>query len=340
MNTPAEEFELSSTTLRGATVSVGYHNAQSILRAEQMNPEVVFEVYATEPGIISGINEVLSLLRTRLPAVSSTVLSLSDGDAIVQGETVLSIAAPYATFGLYRDVIVGLLASNTGWASAANRCVKAAEGIRVAVGGSSQIHPEVVGSMEYSAHVGGCAAVSTQDGGNLTTTVPQGSMSHEFVLIWGSAERAMTLFDRRTRLGVQRVMPVPTTGDAIQEALDAAYALSGPQGNPLRAVRLEVPRNLGGGSPPFAIELKDRLEDAGFPSVDLHVSGNLTPESIAEYVAAGAPVALFVVERYIASASSVPFVDGIKEVDGKSVAPRGMSPGRKPNDRVSIRDMS
>ncbi len=339
MNTPTEGFELSSTTLRGTTVAVDYHHAQNILRTEQKNPEVVFEVYATEPGILSGMNEVMALLQRRLPTGSSSVLSLSDGDVIATGETVLSITASYATFGLYRDVITGLLASNTGWASAADRCVKAADGVPVVVGGSSQIHPEIVGLMEYSARVGGCAAVSTQDGGDLTTTVPYGAMSHEFILIWGSAERAMTLFDRHARLGIQRVIPVPTIGDAVQEALDAAYALSSPQRNSLRSVRLDIPDNLGGGSPAFAIELKDRLVDAGFPSVDLHMSGDLTPDSIAEHVAAGSPISLFVVDRYIASASSVPFASGIKEIDGKSIAPRGMSPGPKPNVRMIIRDM-
>ena len=123
---PSEELELSSQTLRGATVSIEYRNAQSILRTEQRNPNVVFEVYSDAPGILSGINEVLPFLRARLPASSSAVFSLSDGDEIFEGETLLRIVAPYAAFGMYRDVITGIFASSIGWATAARACVRAA----------------------------------------------------------------------------------------------------------------------------------------------------------------------------------------------------------------------
>ena len=340
MLTPSEELELSSPTLRGATVSVDYHNAQTILRTEQRNPIVVFEIYAGAAGVLSGVNEVLPFLRARLPVSNSQVFSLSDGDPISAGETILRIVAPYAAFGMYRDVITGIFASSIGWATAANECVDVAGSTRVMVNGSPFLHPDVVDSMEYSAYVGGCAAVSTQKGGERTATVPQGSMPHDFVLIWGAADRAMTVYDRHSRVGVQRVMPVPTTGDAIQEALDAAYALSGGTTNPLRAVKVNVPTNLGGGSPALAAELKARLDDAGFGSVDVYVSGELTPELIAEYEDSGAEVGLYVVGRYIAAAAPAPVVAAIKEIDGRAVAPRGMTPGRVANHRMLQRELS
>ena len=77
MLTPSDELELSSPTLRGATVSIDYHNAQAILRTEQRNPIVAFEVYAGASGVLSGINEVLPFLRGRLPTSNSSVFSLS-----------------------------------------------------------------------------------------------------------------------------------------------------------------------------------------------------------------------------------------------------------------------
>ncbi len=340
MLTPSEELELSSPTLRGATVSVDYHNAQTILRTEQRNPLVVFEVYAGGPGVLSGVNEVLPFLRARLPVANSQVFSLSDGDAIANGETILRVVAPYTTFGMYRDVITGIFGSSIGWATAADKCVRAAGNTRVMVSGSPFIHPDIVDSMEYSAYVGGCAAVSTQKGGERTATVPQGSMPHDFVLIWGAADRAMTVYDRHIRVGVQRVIPVPTTGDSIQEALDAAYALSGGATNPLRAVKVSVPGNLGGGSPGLAAELQARLDDAGFGSVDIYVSGELTPELIEKYEASDAEVGLYVVGRYIAAAPPAPVTAAIKEIDGRAVAPRGMTPGRVPNHRMLQRELS
>lgn len=345
-------------------MGVEYHNAQSILRTEQRNPIVVFEAHMdrTDPGagakngqvigkiigprggeqkgILSGINEVLPFLRARLPISSSAVYSLSDGDEIEDGETLLRVIGPYAAFGMYRDVITGVLASSIGWATAANECVRAAGDTRVMVSGSPYLHPDVVDSMEYSAYVGGCAAVSTQKGGERTATVPQGSMSHDFVLIWGAADRAMIVYDRHSRLGAQRIMPVPTTGDVIQEALDAAYALSGGTSNPLRGVKVSVPINLGGGSPDLINELKARLTDAGFGSVDIHVAGELTPEMIAEYEASGVEIGLYVVGRYVAAAAPAPVYGAIKEIDGRAVAPRGMAPGRVTNHRMLQRELN
>ena len=340
MLTPSEELELSSPTLRGATVSVDYRNAQTILRTDQRNPVVVFEVYAGAPGVLSGVNEVLPFLRARLPVANSQVFSLSDRDQIESGETILRVVAPYATFGMYRDVITGIFGSSIGWATAANECVRAADNTRVMVSGSPFIHPDIVDSMEYSAFAGGCAAVSTEKGGERTATVPLGSMSHDFVLIWGAADRAMTVYDRHSRVGVQRIMPVPTTGDTIQEALDAAYALSGGTSNPLRAVKVSVPGNLGGGNPALVAELNARLDDAGFGSVDVYVSGDLTPELIAEYEASDAEVGLYIVGRYIAAAPPAPISAAIKEIDGKAVAPRGMMPGRVENHRMLQRELS
>lgn len=340
MLTPSEELELSSPTLRGATVSVDYHNARAILRTEQKNPRVVFEVYAGADGVLSGINEVLPFLRGRLPVSNSQVFSLSDGDTISKNETILRVIGPYAAFGMYRDVITGVFASSIGWATAASECVKAAGNTRVIISGSPYIHPDVVDSMEYSAYIGGCAAVSTQKGGERTATLPHGSMPHDFVLIWGSATSAITVYDRHSDLRAQRVMPIPTTGDAIKEALDAAYELSGGTTNPLRAVQINIPENLGGGSPALVSELKARLSAAGFGSVDVYVAGELTPESIAEYEASDAEVGLYIVGRYVAVAHPVPVVAAIKEIDGYAVAPRGMTPGRVQNDRLLQRELS
>ncbi len=339
MTIPRENLELSPATLRGATVSVEYHNAQTILRTEQRNPRVVFEVYAGTPGILSGMRDVLAFLRVRLPAIDSTVQSLSDGDAIGAGETLLRISAPYASFGIDRNLITGILASGIGWATAASECVRAADGTRVIVNGAAHIHPQVVGAMEYSAYIGGCAAVSTEKGGEITSTVPIGSFPQDFVLIWGAANRAMTVYHRHSRVGVQRVIPVPTVGDSIQEALDAAYALSGGPSNRLRAVKMNVPENLGGGMPSLARELRARLDDAGFRNVEIWVEGDLTPELIREYKASAVDVNMFFVGRYIAGASPVPLTAGIKEIDGEAVAPRGMLPGRIQNPRLLEQDL-
>ncbi len=339
MITHSEELELSSSVLRGSTVSIDHHNSQAILRAEQRNPQVAFEIYAEEAGTLSGMSEVLALLKARLPSANSEVNSLDDGETIHPGETLISVVAPFSTFGIYRDVMTGILSSCIGWATAAEECVVAAGATRVMVNGSPYLHPEVVPAMEYSAYIGGCVAVATPEGGERTETTPQGSMTQDFVLIWGAASRAITVYDRHSRVGAQRVVPIPTTGDAIQEALDAAYALSGGTSNPLRGVQISMPANLGGGSPALAVELQSRMRDAGFTSVDLHIAGDLTPDVIAEYEASEAQIGLYIVGAYIAKAPPLGVSAAIKEIDGKAVAQRGTVPGRVPNSRMFRREL-
>ena len=80
----------------------------------------------------------------------------------------------------------------------------------------------------------------------------------------------------------------------------------------------------------FGEGVEARLNDAGFGFVDVYVDGDLTPESISEYRASGAEVGLYVVGRYIAAAPPAPVTAAIKEIDGRAVAPRGMTPGRVP----------
>lgn len=334
MNTPNKEFELSSTTLRGATASMEYRNARDILRAERKNPKVTYEVYADADGVLSGISESLYFLSARIPQVSGSISSLQDGDHVERGETVMSIRGPYANFGLYRDLIHGILASNSGWATAASECVRAAGSTPVMVAGTAEVHPEVVGQMEYSAVKGGCSAVSTPFGADLTSTTPIGSMSRESILIWGSAGQAAEHFDKHAHANVQRQMLVPTMEDAYAESAQAAQSMGKKDGHPLRAVRLELPENIGGGSPDYVKELKARLTQAGYPSVDIHLGGNLTPDLIRHYVAERAPVELFVVGRYIASAPPFRITSALKDIEGRQVAPAGMIPGTGPSTRL------
>ena len=121
----------------------------------------------------------------------------------------LRVVGPYAAFGMYRDVITGILASSIGWSTAAKECVLAAGDTECWLTGPLTCIRMSSIRWNTPAYVGGCAAVSTQKGGERTATVPQGSMPHDFVLIWGAADRAITVYDRHSRLGAQRVVPVP-----------------------------------------------------------------------------------------------------------------------------------
>ncbi|NQW19950.1 MAG: nicotinate phosphoribosyltransferase [Chloroflexi bacterium] len=330
MTTPGD-FEISRSVLTGYTADNELHRALTILRNEGINPEVVVEFTAEQDGVFCGINEVKTLLGRVLPETGREVWALDEGVSVAGGEVALRIRAPYASFGLFETAILGTLASCTGWATAAAECVEAGDGIPVICYGARHVHPSVVGVMDYSAVIGKCASGSSVVGQQLHGLTPSGTMPHSLVLLMGDTVRSTMAFDKHMPPEVPRVALVDTFKDEAEEALDVAKALR----ERLRGIRLDTPRERGGVTPELVHEIRARLDQAGHSYVDIFVSGGITPDRIREFVQASAPVSVFAVGYYIASASPISFTADIKEIEGNAVAKRGRIPGLSVNPRLS-----
>jgi len=330
MTTPGD-FEIGRSVLTGYTADNELHRALTILRNEGVNPEVVVEFTAERDGVFCGITEVKTLLDRVLPETGREVWALDEGVSVAGGEVALRIRAPYASFGLFETAILGTLASCTGWATSAAECVAAGDGIPVIGYGARHVHPEVVGVMDYSAVVGGCASSSSVVGQQLHGLTPSGTMPHSLVLLMGDTVRSIMAFDKHMPPEVPRVALVDTFKDEAEEALDVAKALR----ERLRGIRLDTPRERGGVTPDLVHEIRARLDQGGYSHVDIFVSGGITPDRIREFVEASAPVSVFAVGYYIAAASPISFTADIKEIENRAVAKRGRIPGLAVNPRLS-----
>jgi nicotinate phosphoribosyltransferase len=276
------------------------------------------------------MREVESLLRVVLPA-DAEVWSLREGDHVSAKEVVLRIRAPYLSYAIYETAILGILASETGWATAADDCVEAAGGIPVISFGARHVHPNAAANMDYAAIVGGCAGCSTPLGARLTGTEPSGTMPHAMVLCFGDTVEAALAFDRYVGPHVPRSVLVDTFLDEPDEAVRVAQAL----GDKLAAVRLDTPGELGGVTSDLVRRVRSRLDDAGFPQVRIVVSGGMTPGRVRQFVEGGARVDGFGVGSYISSAQPNDFTADLKEIDGRPLAKRGRTPGITPNPRLN-----
>jgi nicotinate phosphoribosyltransferase len=325
------DFEIGRSVLTGYTADNELHRALTILRNEGINPEVVVEFTAGRGGIFCGISEVKTLLDRVLPETGREVWALDEGVSVNGGEVALRIRAPYASFGLFETAILGTLASCTGWASAAAECVTAAGNIPVIGYGARHVHPEVVGVMDYSVVVGGCASSSSVVGQQLHGLTPSGTMPHSLVLLMGDTVRSIIAFDKHMPPEVPRVALVDTFKDEAEEALNVAKALR----ERLRGIRLDTPRERGGVTPDLVHEIRARLDQGGYSHVDIFVSGGITPDRIREFIDAAAPVSVFAVGYYIAAASPISFTADIKEIETRAVAKRGRIPGLSANPRLS-----
>lgn len=331
MTTP--EFTVSASLLIGDRTDIQSGRIQTILRGEGVNPAATIEFYSVEPGVLCGIEEVRALLSQALPETGAEVWALSEGYQMAAGEVALRIRAPYATVGLYEMTICGVLASCSGWATAARECVNAAGSIPVVVTAPAHAHPNVVPLIDYAAVIGGCAAASTTLGARLAGITPTGYMHHSLPLMLGDTVKALQSYDRHLPPEIPRIAIIDTFKDEAEEAVNVARAF----GDRLRGVNISTPSERGGVTPALVKEVRARLDAQGFHHVDIFVTHGVTKETILQFVEAGAPINGFSIDEAIGGAPPVGFNADIREIDGTAVARRGRTPGitRSPRlDRV------
>ncbi len=336
---PAPHFPTASDVLSGETADVYFDRARTILAAEGIDPVVTMEVFSRGEGVLCGAEESIAYLREIFSEVNGTdspiVESLHDGDRFGLKEVVMRIQARYSSFGLYETAILGILASCSGWASAARRIVDAAGPIPVIGFGARHVHPSVADQMDYASVVGGCIGASTPAGARLAGLAPTGTMPHALVLLFGDTVRAAEAFDRHIDPEIPRIVLVDTFKDEAEESLRVAEAL----GDRLWGVRLDTPSERGRVTPELVKEVRARLDIAGHPNVKIVVSGGMDVDRIGVFREAGAPVDSFAVGSYISKASPIDFTGDLKEIDGEPVAKRGRIPGRAENPRLERIDL-
>jgi len=323
------EFEIAPPVLSGETADVYFLRTKEILSREGLNPVVTMEVFPNHPGILCGMKEVLTLLAKVLPDTAE-VWALDEGLEMEAKEVVLRITAPYLSFGFYETAFLGILAHESGWATAARRCVEAAGEIPVISFGARHVHPDVAARMEYAAIVGGCAGCATPAGARLAGLNPVGTIPHAMVLIFGDTVRATQAFDRHMPPQIRRIALVDTFKDEAEESVRVAKAL----GRKLWGVRLDTPPERGRVTPDLVKEVRARLDQAGFTWVKIVVSGGVDVERIRLFREEGAPVDAFGVGSAISGGPPIDFTADIKAIEGKPIAKRGRIPGITPNPRL------
>ena len=283
------------------------------------------EFFAREDGIFAGTPEVLKLLEDK----DLRIYALDEGDSFNAKDVVLRITGSYADFGMYETVILGMLASSTGWATAARECVDAACGKSVLCFGARHVHPAVAPVMERVAvAVGGCSAASCILGAKLAGMEPVGTIPHAAILIVGDTLELAKVYDASLPEDEARIILVDTFKDEAEEALRVADYM----GDRLQGVRLDTPGERGGVTPALVKEVRWRLDKKGYNRVKITASGGLTPERIRILAEAG--VDSFGVGSYIAHATPRDMTMDLKEIEGRPIAKRGRLPGIVDNPKL------
>jgi nicotinate phosphoribosyltransferase len=233
----------------------------------------------------------------------------------------MRITGKYSEFGIYETAILGILASSSGWSSAARKAKEAAGEKNVLCFGARHVHPAVAPVMERAAIIGGADGASCILGAKLAGMEPSGTVPHAIFLIMGDSVEVARAYHEIIPLGESRTVLVDTFKDEAEESLRVAQAL----GPDLQGIRLDTPSERGGVTPGLIREVRTRLDQAGYQHVKIFVSGGLTPERITLLSEAGADA--FGVGSFISGASAIDMTMDIKEVNGTPIAKRGRIPG-------------
>lgn len=303
----------------GMTTDIYFVKTRDVLRrCGKLDTPVTAEFFTRDKGIFAGMPEVMRLLEGK----DLQIEALDEGASFRSRDVVLRITGSYAEFGMYETVILGMLASSTGWATAARECVEAAEGKAVLCFGARHVHPAVAPVMERAAvTVGGCSDASCILGAKLAGLEPKGTIPHAAILVVGDTLELARTYDSFLPEGEARIILVDTFKDEAEEALRVADLL----GDKLQGVRLDTPGERGGVTPELVREVRWRLDKKGYHKVKIIASGGLNPERIRILSEAG--VDSFGVGSYIAHASPRDMTMDIKAVNGEPVAKRGRLPG-------------
>src|ERR1700730_17352643 len=261
------------------------------------------EFFPDRDGVICGIDEAVDVLRCVLKP-GDEAWGIEDGDRMTRKEVVLRVKANYSHFGRFETALLGMLASGSGWATAAREVVDAAGGTRVISFGARHVHPLIGPTMERAAVIGGCVGAATPGGAELGgLAAPSGTMPHAMILIFGDTVRAARAFDKHMGEDVLRIVLVDTFKDEAEESLRVAEAL----GDRLRGVRLDTPRERGRVTIELVKEVRARLDQAGHRKVGIFVSGGMSADRIRGFVAADAPVDSYRGGMAIAAAPPIGF---------------------------------
>ena len=311
--------------LSGWTTDIYFIKTRDVLRAAGLlETPVVAEIFARKSGVFAGAEEVLRLFKT-LPNPPK-VEALKEGTHFEAKEVLMRITGTYESFGMYETVILGMLASSTGWATAARECVEAADGRSVLCFGARHVHPAVASVMERAAKVAGCSAMSCILAAKLCGEEPKGTVPHAAILLMGDTVKLAKVYDSQIPENEPRIVLVDTFKDEAEETMRVLECL----GDKLSGIRLDTPSERGGVTPELVREIRWRLDRAGYPKVDVIATGGLYPEKIKLLNEAGASV--YGVGSYITQGTP----RDMTMVNGQPLAKRGRLPGIVPNPKLEI----
>ena len=339
-------FDLPVERIRSGFYTDKYFvRTRDVLRAGAQSPSVLMQVFCKREALLSGIDEAIAVLKLGSDDWSALrVRALHDGDACEPRETVMTIEGPYDAFANLETLYLGILARRTRIATQTSRAVEAARPRDVLYFPARHDHWSVQCGDGHAAHLAGVAAVSTDAQAAWWGGLGVGTVPHAAIAAYGGdTVRAAANFAERLPETVPLVVLVDFENDCTATSVGVARAL----GKRLYGVRLDtsgdlvdrsIAGNMGGFdprgvNPQLVTNVRNALDEAGFGSVRIVVSGGFDHEKIRRFQALDLPVDAYGVgSSLVGNDGSFDFTADIVLLERRPVAKVGRR--FRPNPRL------
>lgn len=272
---------------------------KSILQKYKPNSIVTVQFFQRNDDVLlSGMKEVIKLLRENTDVSKYEIKYLEDKTIINNLEPVLQLTGKYEDFGVYEGVIDGILARSTSIATNAYRCIKAAKGknvIYMGDRGDHYLNQEVDGKAVEDA---GIIGHSTYVGAQGNDEVIFGSIPHILIQHFnGDLVSAMKAYMETFPNEKEFIALVDFNNDVISDSLSVLKAF----GKKLAGVRVDTSINMvdkmfQNEKPQYGVNieqikrLRKALDDNGGKHVKIIVSSGFNEAKIADFEKNNAPV--------------------------------------------------
>ncbi|MBO3769017.1 MAG: nicotinate phosphoribosyltransferase [Candidatus Brockarchaeota archaeon] len=231
------------------------------------------------------------------------VWALPEGELVFQNEPIIRITAPIIEAQIFETFIINTVNFQTLIATKASRVVNSARGRPVIDFGSRRAHGIDAGiKAARASYIGGCIGTSNVLAGKLYGIPIFGTMAHSYIEAFPSEKEAFRAWIKSW--GVDTVLLVDTydTLRGVRNAIEVVEGLTGRK--ELKGVRMD-----SGDMVKLSKEARRILNEAGFVSTKIFVSGGLDEYVIDDYLNKGAEMDVFGVGSSLVTSDDAPKID-------------------------------
>jgi nicotinate phosphoribosyltransferase len=328
-------FRLPAEQIRAGEYSDRYVAlAPQMWRTAKSQPRVLLQVTAKQGGWLSGIDEVIAILKQGVEDWGAlTVNALYEGDSIEAWDTVMTIEGDYAAFAHLETLYLGVLSHRTRICTNVRDVVDTARPKPVFFFGARDEHWLMQAGDGFAAMIGGAKEVSTPAQASLWGGKILGTIPHTLIAALGgdtvaTTRRLAKLLEEDVRI----LALVDYENDSARTAIEVARAL----GDRLWGVRLDTSENMvdrsvlsqlgtfrpTGVNPQLVWNVRNALDAEGFGDVQIVVSGGFDAERVQAFQDENVPVDAYGIGS-AAYKGSFDFTADVVRVDGKPQARAG-----------------